>query len=106
MGDYEDRLVFLSRYDSFYCLVGGVNHPKKIRCYGSDGRPHIQLVKGKDDLRQDAVMQQVFRLVNRLLARDDSRGKRLRVRQYNVSAVLPENRSIVSKKVQRSRIYF
>merc|ERR1719206_841075 len=44
-----------------------------------------QLVKGSDDLRQDAVMQQVFALTNSLLKRDDcARGRRLTIRTYKV----------------------
>ena len=39
--------------------------------YDSDGRRCRQLVKsGNDDMRQDAVMQQFFQLVNVLLATD------------------------------------
>ncbi len=48
-------------------MVGGINAPKKITCIGTDGKPRPQLLKGKDDLRQDAVMQQVFGLMNSLL---------------------------------------
>ena len=43
-------------------------------------------LQGKDDLRQDAVMQQVFVLVNRLLRREPATCKRrLSVRTYKVS---------------------
>ncbi len=58
--------------------------PKKIKCTDTTGRSQAQLVKGKDDLRQDAVMQQVFSLVNRLLSGQGRRGNSLRVRQYKV----------------------
>lgn len=41
-------------------FVGGINAPKLIRVTGSDGKEVKELVKsGNDDLRQDAVMQQV-----------------------------------------------
>ena len=41
--------------------------------------------QGKDDLRQDAVMQQVFVLVNRLLKKEPETSKRrLCVRTYKV----------------------
>ena len=43
------------------------------------------LLQGRDDLRQDAVMQQVFKLVNRLLAKEPSTSKRgLNIRTYKV----------------------
>ncbi|THD24965.1 ATM serine/threonine kinase [Fasciola hepatica] len=50
-------------------LAGGINVPKIITCLGTDGRQRRQLVKGRDDPRQDAVMQQVFSAANCLLQR-------------------------------------
>lgn len=42
-------------------------------------------IKGDDDLRQDAVMQQVFALVNDMLGRDEvTRRRKLRVRTYKI----------------------
>ena len=77
--------VGISRFSSEYSNVGGINAPKKINCLGTDGKWRPQLVKGKDDLRQDAVMQQVFGLMNSLLKRDVSaRRRRLQIRTYKV----------------------
>ena len=84
-GIYTDVPTILS-YLPEYTYVGGVNIPKKIKCRGSDGIVRKLLIKGKDDLRQDAVMQQVFTLMNKLLKADpDSRRRKLTVRTYNVS---------------------
>lgn len=48
---------------------------------------HKQLVKSNDDLRQDAVMQQYFALVNHLLASDAaSATRRLRMATYHAVA--------------------
>ena len=48
---------------------------------------HKQLVKSNDDLRQDAVMQQFFALVNHLLASDAaSATRRLRMATYHAVA--------------------
>ncbi|CAF4280960.1 unnamed protein product, partial [Rotaria sordida] len=45
----------------------------------------LKLLKGKDDLRQDAVMQQLFTVVNRLLDKDDLTCHRsLNIRTYKV----------------------
>ncbi|KAI2655981.1 Serine-protein kinase ATM [Labeo rohita] len=57
-GRYED-LVTVRSFSPKFHLAGGVNLPKIIDCEGSDGKSRRQLVKGQDDLRQDAVMQQV-----------------------------------------------
>ena len=71
-------------------FAGGINLPKIVECLGSDGSVNKQLVKGKDDLRQDAVMQQVFTLVNVLLRRDVAARKRaLHMRAYRVVPLAP-----------------
>ncbi|KAI5755669.1 hypothetical protein M8J77_018796 [Diaphorina citri] len=62
-----DSIVGIHKFDRTYCIPGGVNEPKKITCIGTDGHRYIQLLKGKDDPRQDAVMQQVFTIMNDLL---------------------------------------
>ncbi|XP_063617686.1 serine-protein kinase ATM [Cydia splendana] len=85
---HDCNYSYLPTIDSFensFELVGGINCPKKIICRSSDGRRRIVLVKGEDDLRQDAVMQQVFNIVNTLLERNSvtSRNKLL-IRTYKV----------------------
>ena len=84
-GNYSESANFcgISRFGSTYSMVGGINAPKKIGCYGTDGKLRPQLLKGKDDLRQDAVMQQVFGLMNDLLLKADKRSK-LHIRTFKV----------------------
>ncbi|RPD76341.1 hypothetical protein L226DRAFT_505666 [Lentinus tigrinus ALCF2SS1-7] len=84
--EYRD-CVWISHYDTRYSTAGGVNLPKIIKCYGSDGHSYRQLFKGEgeDDLRQDAVMEQVFDLVNVVLRHDrETRKRKLSVRGYKV----------------------
>lgn len=57
---------------------------------GSDGRERRELVKTNDDLRQDAVMQQFFGLIHRLLSDDPSAAARgLGLRTYRVQPLSP-----------------
>ncbi|XP_019950752.2 serine-protein kinase ATM [Paralichthys olivaceus] len=80
-----DNLVTIRSFVPHYRLAGGVNLPKIIDCVGSDGKSQRQLVKGKDDLRQDAVMQQVFSMCSMLLQRNsDTRKRKLNIRRYKV----------------------
>uniref|UniRef100_A0A4W3HS88 non-specific serine/threonine protein kinase n=1 Tax=Callorhinchus milii TaxID=7868 RepID=A0A4W3HS88_CALMI len=83
-GKYEN-LVTVKSFKSQFRLAGGMNLPKIIDCVGSDGRERRQLVKGRDDLRQDAVMQQVFQMCNALLKKNtDTRKRKLTIRTYKV----------------------
>lgn len=45
----------------------GIHRPKIVICEGTKGGKYKQLVKGEDDIRQDAIMEQVFTTVNALL---------------------------------------
>lgn len=63
----QSKLVHIVKFDPRFKLANGVNMPKIVQCLGSDGIMRKQLVKGKDDLRQDAVMQQFFATVNDLI---------------------------------------
>eukprot|EP01050_Picozoa_sp_SAG11_P019721 SAG11_NODE_3190_length_2623_cov_2.275357_5_plen_193_part_00 len=62
---------------------------------GPSGHKHFQLLKamnakGGDDLRQDAVMEQVFGVANRLLRNNaETRRRNLRIRTYKVVPMTP-----------------
>ncbi|KAL6424274.1 hypothetical protein ACFW04_009833 [Cataglyphis niger] len=83
-GNY-DNVVGIKTYQETCEFVGGVTAPKKVICVGTDGIQRRQLVKGKDDLRQDAVMQQVFTVINTLLRTcKETKRRNLRIRTYKV----------------------
>ena len=85
MCEYKS-IITIQSYDGHLTLCGGINLPKVLSCLGSDGHRRRQLLKGRDDLRQDAVMQQVFSLVNQLLIKNPSTAKRkLSIRTYKVT---------------------
>ncbi|KAH9066543.1 hypothetical protein EDB87DRAFT_1718946 [Lactarius vividus] len=79
--------TWVSHYQRTFETAGGVNVPKICYCHGSDGVKYKQLFKGEgnDDLRQDAVMEQVFDLVNVVLRRDrETERRNLSIRGYKV----------------------
>ena len=60
----------ISGFDSDFSITdSGVHRPKIVMCTGSKGGSFRQLVKGEDDIRQDAIMSQVFTYVNNLMKR-------------------------------------
>ncbi|XP_038683516.1 serine/threonine-protein kinase ATM isoform X2 [Tripterygium wilfordii] len=72
-------------------VMNGINAPKVVECFGSDGCKYRQLAKsGNDDLRQDAVMEQFFGLVNTFLQNNrDTWKRRLGIRTYKVVPFTP-----------------
>jgi ataxia telangiectasia mutated family protein len=88
--DYSNVVRVLSFESTFSITESGIHRPKIIYCYGSDGRRFKQLVKGKDDTRQDLVIEQVFESVNHFLQEDPITSKRnLRLQTYKVVPLSP-----------------
>ncbi|KAF8778750.1 Serine-protein kinase ATM like protein [Argiope bruennichi] len=82
------NIVGIHSFHNEFRMCGGITLPKVIKCIGMDGKEREQLVKGSDDLRQDAVMQQVFGLVNCLLKQKmETRQRKLHIRTYKVVPV-------------------
>ena len=80
-----DNIPALLRYRSAYCVLGGIHRPKKMQVLDSTGKTYRELFKGEDELRQDAVMEHVFEMSNKLLQRDrQSKARALKFRTYVV----------------------
>lgn len=67
-------------------IASGISAPKILTAIGSDGLHYKQLFKGgNDDLRQDAIMEQVFDRVSLLLKNHTAtRRRKLHIRTYKV----------------------
>lgn len=84
-GDYSQSIITVTEWKQKFTNVGGINAPKKIEVLCSDGICRSQLLKGKDDMRQDAIMQQIFGVVNKFLIIDNEMQKKhARIRTYKV----------------------
>ncbi|KAK1999927.1 phosphatidylinositol 3 [Colletotrichum falcatum] len=83
--DYSD-VPIIEKLEPQMSIASGVSAPKIITAVGSDGKKYRQLVKGgNDDLRQDAIMEQVFAAVSSLLKLHRSTQQRnLGIRTYKV----------------------
>ena len=77
----------------FSVAEGGLNIPKIVKCVGCRQDRYKQLVKDRDEIRQDAVMQQIFGYVNQLMKRNTtetgSKKNNLRVITYNIVPLSP-----------------
>lgn len=83
--DYS-HVPFISKLEPTMTIASGVSAPKIITAVGTNGVRYKQLVKGgHDDLRQDAIMEQVFAAVSSLLKLHRSTQQRnLGIRTYKV----------------------
>ena len=83
--DYS-QVPTISKLDPTMAIASGVSAPKIITAIASDGAKYKQLVKGgHDDLRQDAIMEQVFAAVSSLLKGHRAAQQRnLGIRTYKV----------------------
>ncbi|RCI09191.1 hypothetical protein L249_1461 [Ophiocordyceps polyrhachis-furcata BCC 54312] len=83
--NYSD-VPYMVKLEPMMTIASGISAPKIITAVGSDGIKYKQLVKGgHDDLRQDAIMEQVFAAVSSLLKLHRStRQRNLGIRTYKV----------------------
>ncbi|OTA98913.1 hypothetical protein M426DRAFT_16925 [Hypoxylon sp. CI-4A] len=83
--DYS-HVPHVIKVDPSMSIASGVSAPKIITVVGSNGEKYKQLVKGgPDDLRQDAIMEQVFAAVSAVLKHHRSTQQRnLGIRTYKV----------------------
>ncbi|KAF2486338.1 TOR2 phosphatidylinositol 3 and 4-kinase [Neohortaea acidophila] len=86
-GDYAD-LPTIAKFGSVLSFMSGQSRPKRLTAYAANGQAYVQLFKGppgKDDLRQDAIMEQVFGEVSKMLQNHKTtRQRNLHVRTYKV----------------------
>ncbi|KAL4904800.1 hypothetical protein BDW74DRAFT_178375 [Aspergillus multicolor] len=83
--DYSD-VPKLTKYLPEFTIASGVSAPKIVTAIASNGVRYKQLFKGgNDDLRQDAIMEQVFEQVSSLLKDyQATRQRNLGIRAYKV----------------------
>jgi len=89
-GNY-DNVPHVVRFGSTVSIMSGLSSPKVLTAFSSDGQQYRQLFKsGNDDLRQDAIMEQVFEEVSKMLQNHKATRQRdLHIRTYKVLPLSP-----------------
>ena len=90
-GTYEAGVppVRIASFDRTVAVMTSKQKPRRIGIMGSDGKKHGFLLKGKEDLRQDERVMQVFELVNALFSQDNHT-KNLGITVYSVLPLSPQ----------------
>ncbi|KAJ5893828.1 hypothetical protein N7495_005519 [Penicillium taxi] len=88
--DYS-RVPTVASFQPEFTIASGVSAPKIVTAIATDGVRYKQLFKGgNDDLRQDAIMEQVFEQVSSLLKdHQPTRQRNLGIRTYKVIPLTP-----------------
>lgn len=83
----SSRNVAISHFEDKISILNGVTKPILLNIVGTDGHLYKQILKAnKDDLRQDAVMQQLFILASTLLSH---KNHDFSIRHYKVVPLSP-----------------
>jgi FKBP12-rapamycin complex-associated protein len=90
-GTYEAGVppVRIASFKREIVVMTSKQKPRRIGIMGSDGKKHGFLLKGKEDLRQDERVMQVFDLVNALFSQDNHT-KNLGITVYSVLPLSPQ----------------
>ncbi|KAL2917300.1 phosphatidylinositol kinase-related protein kinase tor1 [Polyrhizophydium stewartii] len=93
-GSYKsgEPIVRIASFLPTLTILSSKQRPRRLSCRGSDGKEHHFLLKGREDLRQDERVMQLFGLVNTLLATDPETFKRhLSILRYPVIPLSPNS---------------
>jgi len=84
-GNYSD-VPIITRFHNIVMVMSGNSKPKTLEAVATDGKVYKQLFKGgNDDLRQDAIMEQVFEEVSKILRKHrPTRQRDLHINTYKV----------------------
>lgn len=90
--DYSRVPYIVATSSNISVASSGISLPKIMTFKLSNGETHKMLLKGgSDDLRQDAIMEQVFEKVNNIFQNyKETRRRNLRIRTYKVVPLGPQ----------------
>jgi FKBP12-rapamycin complex-associated protein len=78
-------VVSITHFSNTVEVIASKQRPRRMSMRGSDGKTYVFLLKGKEDLRQDERVMQLFGLINICLDNDRSTSnKSLNITRYSV----------------------
>ena len=90
LGSYEPNKhqVYIQFFEPEIAIISSKQKPRKIFINGSDGFRYQFLLKGKEDLRLDERVMQLFDLMNNLIQMNNGlRKKDLEVIRYSITPI-------------------
>lgn len=93
-GTYQpgNEIIYVQEFSRTLQVIPSKQRPRKLSLRGSNGKDFQFLLKGHEDLRQDARVMQLFGLVNTLLLNDtETFKKELFIQRYSVIPLSPNS---------------
>ncbi|ESO90586.1 hypothetical protein LOTGIDRAFT_176804, partial [Lottia gigantea] len=82
--------VKVAGFDERVLVMSSLRRPKRITIRGNDEKDYHYLVKGGEDLRQDARIEQLFVIMNKVFDKDPvCRHRKLHLKTYQVIPMTP-----------------
>ncbi|XP_048248370.1 DNA-dependent protein kinase catalytic subunit-like [Haliotis rufescens] len=82
--------VKVAGFDDRVLVMSSIRKPKRITIRGNDEKDYHYLVKGGEDLRQDQRIEQLFVIMNKVMAKDPAcRQRKLKLKTYQVIPMTP-----------------
>ena len=86
--DSSNHQVYIQFFEPEIAIISSKQKPRKIFINGSDGFRYQFLLKGKEDLRLDERVMQLFDLMNNLIQMNNGlRKKDLEVIRYSITPI-------------------
>ena len=83
---YSAANIFIHSFKSELRVLFSKQRPKKLIIIGSDGKEHLFLLKGKEDLRLDERIMQLFNLINKMF-RDPQERDLYEIKGYSITPI-------------------
>ncbi|KAK6170524.1 hypothetical protein SNE40_018898 [Patella caerulea] len=82
--------IRVAGFDERVLVMSSLRKPKRITVRGNDEKDYHYLVKGGEDLRQDARIEQLFVIMNKVFSKDPAcRHRKLKLKTYQVIPMTP-----------------
>lgn len=82
----NEPVVYISSFYNELAVINSKQRPKKLIIIGSDGKEYLFLLKGKEDLRLDQRIMQLFNLINKMF-HDPIERENYSIKGYSITPI-------------------
>lgn len=83
---FSSQNIMIDSFKNEIKVLVSKQRPKKLIILGTDGKEHVYLLKGKEDLRLDQRIMQLFNLINKMF-RDPQERDNYSIKGYSITPI-------------------